>query len=238
MKRLISFTLAGTALVALAACSETAQRDDDMTAQTETQDSNAMMEDSSEILSNDYLAITRFEVPAGASLPEHQGQPRVIYSLDDYTLQWREGDAEETTRSWKAGDIHAHEGLPHSLTNMGETPAQFLVIVRSETALPESAASAEDVADSDPQDAKVLHDESGMRIVRVDLAPGASTPTHSGGPRAIYALDDYTIDWTVGDAAPETKSWSAGDVHWHDADTHSMTNSGSTTASFLVIEPK
>lgn len=209
-----------------------------MTAQTETPDSDAAMEYSSEILSNDYLAVTRFEVPAGASLPEHQGKARVVYSLDDYTLQWREGDAEETTRSWKAGDIHAHEGLPHSLTNMGETPAQFLVIVRSETALPEGAASAEDVADSDPQDAKVLHDEDGLRIVRVDLAPGASTPAHTGGARAIYALDDYSIDWTVGDAAAETKSWSAGDVHWHDADTHSMTNSGSTTASFLIIEPK
>jgi len=238
MNRLVSFTLASTALVTLAACGETAQQDDDMTTQTETQDSNAMMEYSSEILSNDYLATTRFEVPPGASLPEHQGQPRVIYSLDDYTLQWREGDAEETTRNWKAGDIHAHEGLPHSLTNMGETPARFLVIVRSDMALPDSIANTGDVADADPQDAEALYDEDGMRIVRVDLAPGASLPPHDGGPRAIYSLNDYTIDWTVGDAAPETKSWSAGNIHWHDTDKHSMTNSGATTASFLVIEPK
>ncbi len=84
----------------------------------------------------------------------------------------------------------------------------------------------------------ILLDNDWVRVSRVTLAPGADLPDHQGGRRAIYALGDYVISWREGDAAPVPRTWSQGDVHFHNAGRHAMTNTGQTPAIFLVFERK
>ncbi|MDP1570212.1 MAG: hypothetical protein Q8L86_09430 [Vicinamibacterales bacterium] len=68
----------------------------------------------------------------------------------------------------------------------------------------------------------------------VTLAPGQVLPAHSGGPRALYALSDYTIRFTQGGQTSES-SWSVGQAHFHDAGEHSIENIGASEAKFLVV---
>lgn len=84
--------------------------------------------------------------------------------------------------------------------------------------------------------ASVILENEYARVTRVSLPPGASLPTHSGERRVIYSLSDYDVAWT-GEGEPSVqRSWSAGEVHFHDAGDHSLTNTGETNAAFLVLE--
>ncbi len=68
----------------------------------------------------------------------------------------------------------------------------------------------------------------------VTLAPGQALPAHSGGPRAVYALSDFTIRFTQGGQTSEP-TWKAGQAHFHDAGEHTIENIGSSEARFLVV---
>ena len=68
----------------------------------------------------------------------------------------------------------------------------------------------------------------------VTLAPGQVLPAHTGGPRAVYALSDYTIRFTQ-DGQTSEPTWKAGQAHFHAAGEHSIENIGTTEAKFLVV---
>jgi quercetin dioxygenase-like cupin family protein len=68
----------------------------------------------------------------------------------------------------------------------------------------------------------------------VTLAPGQVLPAHSGGPRAVYSLSDYTIRFTQGGQTTEP-TWKAGQAHFHEAGEHRIENIGTTEAKFLVV---
>jgi quercetin dioxygenase-like cupin family protein len=68
----------------------------------------------------------------------------------------------------------------------------------------------------------------------VRLAPGQVLPAHAGGPRAIYALSDYTVRFTQ-DGQTTDASWTTGQAHFHAAGEHALENIGSTEAKFLVV---
>lgn len=188
------------------------------------------------LFENDYIRVERFDIAPGQSIAEHEGRKRVIYSLDDYTLQWREEGREETTTKWKAGDVHPHDALRHSLTNVGDTPAQFLVFERKEAALPASSTpTLPDATDSDSDHSALLFFNDDFLVMRVSLEPGEMQPTHEGGYRAIYSLTDYVLNWQEGDAPAVQKAWKAGQVHFHEPGSHSAENAGDTTASWLVV---
>jgi quercetin dioxygenase-like cupin family protein len=95
----------------------------------------------------------------------------------------------------------------------------------------------EDIVAAHPEHAKVAFENDQVKAVVFSLKPGDALPLHKGGPRAIYALSDYTIEWTEGGQVSE-KSWSQGDVHWHDAVDHAIKNTGESDALYLVVSRK
>lgn len=74
-----------------------------------------------------------------------------------------------------------------------------------------------------------------MTVHEIRLAPGASTPTHEGNPRWVYAMTAYTLRYE-GDGRPRERSFRPGDLHAHlDAGPHAVRNVGGTDAHFLVF---
>ncbi|MDR9367194.1 MAG: hypothetical protein RI575_17805 [Balneolaceae bacterium] len=76
------------------------------------------------------------------------------------------------------------------------------------------------------------------RVVMVSLQPGQKLASHDGAERLIYSLTDYTIEWIVNGESEGEKTWSTGDVHVHEADTHTAVNNGSERADWLALVRK
>ena len=99
---------------------------------------------------------------------------------------------------------------------------------------PPAAEPVADIAAAAPDHVSVVLENEWTRVMRFTLEPGSELPRHDGSDRAIYALSDYTIEWTEGDEAPMEKSWTAGQAHWHTGGPHAARNNGSSVAQFLV----
>ena len=184
----------------------------------------------SELYAGDYVRVIEFTLPPGAALPAHEGKRRLVYSLNDYVLEWREGDGPIEEKTWSAGAVHAHEALAHQARNLGETTAEFLIVERLGAPLPETPP-----VDPKASGPPAVYTDSHFRVRRVRLAPGESVESHAGTYRAIYSLSDYTLSWQS-NGATETKRWSKGQAHWHGPDEHAVSNVGESPAEWVVIE--
>jgi quercetin dioxygenase-like cupin family protein len=197
----------------------------------------AAAEHVSVVLENDWGRVMRFTLEPGSELPRHDASDRAIYALSDYTIEWTEGDETPTEKSWTAGEAHWHAGGPHAVRNTGSSVAEFLIIERTGSELPAEAQAADEAqaGPSSPEHGRTLLDNEAVSVAEVALEPGQSTGRHWGGYRLIYALSDYTIQWTEGDAEPIEVSWSEGQAHWHQPAEHVAENTGDTPARYLVV---
>ncbi len=189
------------------------------------------------VFENDYVRAMEVRLEPGEEQPVHEGAPRVIYSLSDYTINWTENGIDEGAKSWEAGDAHWHDAGPHAAENTGATTAEYLVVARTKATLPECdlANLAEDVNQAAPDYSEILLENEHVRVTAVQLPAGASIPEHAGINRVIYALSDYQIDYTSNREGSGAKALRQGEAHWHEACRHSLTNTGETEARFLVI---
>ena len=80
-----------------------------------------------------------------------------------------------------------------------------------------------------------LFDNPYLEVMRVELQPGRALPPHEGEGRVVYALSDYTIRFQQ-DGQEMERSFSQGDVHYHQPGVHTVENVGSTAAEFVVFE--
>lgn len=101
----------------------------------------------------------------------------------------------------------------------------------------EEVEVVEDVLKAAPDKASTVFANDFVRLDMFTLEPGEVLPLHKGGPRAVYALSDYTIKWTEGDRVSE-KTWRRGDAHWHDAVAHAVDNIGDSDATYLTVTRK
>jgi len=185
------------------------------------------------LFSNDYVSVSRLALAPGEELPMHSGNARVVYSLSDYTIRWTE-DGETEENSWREGEVHAHEALEHAIKNTGTTIADLLIVSRSDAALP-VIDNADDAAAVPGGYAAVIADLEDVRVLRVALPSGAEQPLHAGAPRIVYSLNDYSVVLkTPGDEGREV-DLATGSVHWHDAGSHAVVNSGDDTARFVIF---
>ncbi len=193
-------------------------------------------EHASIVFENDYVRAVLFELEPSKELPLHQGEPRLVYSLSDYTINWTE--AGETSKvSWRTGDAHWHEAGPHAAKNTGTSAARFLVVSRKATPLPDvgDRAFAQDAAVVDTAHTDVVFENDHVRLSKVSIPVGESQPLHQGANRLIYTLSSYDIAYVSDQMDTVTTSFEAGSAHWHSADEHAVENAGTTPADFLVI---
>ena len=189
-------------------------------------------------LQNAAVDVHRVRLPAGASIPPHEGGDRVVYALSDYALRLTtDGNVDE--RSFAEGDVHAHAAGVHAVENAGGAEAEFLVFERRGGALPEAAAEDDTAVPTPGPGAtdRVVFDGDVAEVHRVTLEPGAELPPHRGYARAVYALSGYTVEFT-GPGGTREQRFEAGEAHYHDPGDHTVENAGDTVAEFLVVEFK
>ncbi len=99
-------------------------------------------------------------------------------------------------------------------------------------------AKAQDPAKVDPKHYKVLFNNQYVRILDVDQKPGEKAPMHSHPKHAVYSLTASTLKFTSPDGKTRTVTSKAGQVVWHNAETHMAENTGKTESHALDIELK
>ncbi len=115
--------------------------------------------------------------------------------------------------------------------------AGLLLLVAA--AVVSSIAVADDAVTVAPTIYKVLVENERVRVLDVNVKPGETVPFHSHPDYSIYVVEGGTGRFfsAPGDTgvAVELK---AGAAMWHDAETHSVKNTGKTTVHVVVTELK
>jgi quercetin dioxygenase-like cupin family protein len=105
------------------------------------------------------------------------------------------------------------------------------------TAFPLCAA-AQDMAVTAGKDAKVLLDNEKVRVLEINIAPGASTGMHSHGDNIVYYVTGGKATQTMGDGTSKERTSQPGEVMWSGPVTHDTKNTGTKPTKALVIELK
>lgn len=81
-----------------------------------------------------------------------------------------------------------------------------------------------------------VHETPTAVVHRIDLPAEETIGPHEGGDRVIYSLSSYTLQYEEGETEGTERSFAPGEVHFHAGGVHSVTNTGTETASYLVFE--
>lgn len=189
------------------------------------------------LLENDIVRATRVELAPGDSLIPHEDGARVVYALTPYTVRF-EQDGKIMDETLVAGDVHSHTAGRHGLVNTGTTPAEFVVFERLEgTSLPAAQDAPSGIPDAAGTTNALAFSDADAEVHRVTLQPGAALPPHLGYARLLYSLNGYTVE-TGGAGEGRERAFTAGEVHYHAAGDHTVENTGSSVAEFIVVEFK
>lgn len=185
---------------------------------------------------NEFVHVHAIDLPSGEGLSPHEGGPRVIYTLAPYRVAF-DTDGMSETASFSAGEVHEHDAGVHTVENVGDSTASFVIFERREAALPSAGPEGETAVPSPSEGAeeRVVFEGGHAQVHRVTLDPGARLPEHRGHARAIHSLNSYTVEFT-GDSGTREQSFERGDAHYHDPGEHTVVNVGDGAAEFLLVE--
>ena len=71
--------------------------------------------------------VLRVALPSGAEQPLHAGAPRIVYSLNDYSVVFKTPDDDGRDVDLSTGSVHWHEAGPHAVLNSGDDTARFVI---------------------------------------------------------------------------------------------------------------
>ena len=191
------------------------------------------------ILENDFVRVAEFALSPGDSLPTHFGRNRAVYTLTDFQARFTSDGAGHVIDNTK-GTVHWHPAQEHSLANIGETEALFVVAERKGSRLLEAPIKGEDQETSHvaPEHSRVLFENEFVRVAEFDIAPGENVPSHQGTSRIMYTVTPARLKFQSDRFGEHEDDFQQGEAHWHDLDTHSVTNVGENEAIFMVFEWK
>ena len=101
-----------------------------------------------------------------------------------------------------------------------------------------ATAKAQDPTKVDPAHYKVIFNNEQVRIVDVRHKPGEKSHMHSHPNHVIYEFTGGTMKSTLPDGKTNTATFKAGQVVWHNAETHTVENVGKNEIHALDIELK
>lgn len=79
------------------------------------------------IFENAHARVSHISIPAGESIPEHEGLYRLVYSLADYSIRYSSDVIDTVEGEFETGDFHWHAPDVHRVENIGEEFAEYLV---------------------------------------------------------------------------------------------------------------
>ena len=105
----------------------------------------------------------------------------------------------------------------------------------SDDTTPADPKPASDLAALNNEHAETPHETAYAHVHRVNLPAGEEIAPHEGGPRVIYSLSGYTLQFETDGTATE-RTFESGMVHDHAGGVHSVANTGDQPASFIAFE--
>ena len=99
-------------------------------------------------------------------------------------------------------------------------------------------AYAQDPVKVDPAHYKVILNNKQVRVMEFHMKPGEKVPMHSHPNHVIYSQTGGTMKFTMADGKTNTPTLKAGQVVWHDAETHTVENVGKKESHGLDLERK
>ncbi len=201
---------------------------------------SSMVDGRQTIFENEYATVVKVSLLPGDSLETHRAEQRVIYSLSDYSIDWKERGENVGTKTWKKGEAYFHDDGEHAARNNGTTTAEWLVFTKKNAQLPDCDKNTieNDVNSVSPEYADVLFDNDEFKITEVTLPKGAEIPMHSGINRIIYSLTDYKIAYESDREGVTEKQFRSDEVHWHEPCMHRLEKISDTEAKYIVVSFK
>lgn len=186
------------------------------------------------LFQNEYVRVVEVTLAKGEKLPPHDSGNRLIYSLTKYSLKYSWGDR-STIEKRKAGEIHFHPSGIHSEENAGPEKVSFLLIERTDTALPAVTIEGEDMAKMSPSNTKVIFDRDMAKVFQVTLPPRDAVGMHLGLHRIIYGVTGYDLKVKGADGAEVRVSGKKASIRWETPSLHSVENPTGGVAKLLVF---
>ena len=186
---------------------------------------------------NEFVRVLDVTVPAGdATLWHVHRNDNVVVTLGGASLRLEKIGAPTSEVQWKPGDVNFGKATyTHRAINIGTTTFHNLTIE-----LLKSPGVAANQASESAARQPILENDR-VRVYRVALEPGQSTPVHTHSlPGLAVSLFTSEIEVTTkGKATPDRLTLPAGDVRWRaGAVTHSIKNVGQTVFVGVDIELK
>lgn len=102
-----------------------------------------------------------------------------------------------------------------------------------------ATAAAQDMVQAAGKAAKVVLENERVRVIEIEVEPGASTGVHShAGDQLVVFLSGGQATQTNADGSTRTMDRKPGEVAWSGPVTHDTRNSGKQKVHTLVIELK
>lgn len=196
-------------------------------------------------LENKYVRVFNVEVPPHtATLLHHHGHDYVFVTLGASEIENDvEGKAPVTLKLQDAEVRSVDGNFSHVARNLSDHPFRNVTI---ELLRDEQSRNSPGPKWDEERGVNVLeggtHDilfvKDGARVSDVQLQPGASFPKHTHpGPYLLVAVTDLHLRSAVAGKTPTTIDTKSGSLSWvPDASTHSVTNTGSQPARFILVE--
>jgi beta-alanine degradation protein BauB len=159
---------------------------------------------------NDQVRVVRFVIPPGATTAQHDHPNSVIVVLTNCDGRVTAPDGKTAETHGKAGSATWRNALRHTFENVGNQPAEGLVV---EPKGPGNAAWTPPPRDSvktAPETHKLEFENDQVRVVRVHYEPGEKAPMHDHPDQVQIWLTDADIPIKMPDGKTQVdhvKSW-------------------------------
>lgn len=189
------------------------------------------------VLENEYVRVFKVEVPPHAQTLIHRHDHDYVFvTLGDSEVENTVTGKPPVQLKLKDGDARfLMGGFSHTARNLSDQPFRNVTI---EFLRNNQHAPAVDYAASPSPAQKVLFIQNGVRVSEILLAPGASIPKHEHAtPHLVVAISDLNLRSDIEGKPPAEIHQKSEDIKWIPGGfTHTLTNTGTTEARFVIIE--
>ncbi len=193
-------------------------------------------------IENKYVRVFQVEVPPKApTLMHHHAHDYIFVTLGNSEIENDvEGKAPVTVKLQDGEARFVPGNFSHVAKNLSDQPFRNVTIELLQDKQPHDAKWDQergvDVLEGGTRD--VLFVKDGARVSDIQLQPGASYPKHTHpGPYLLVAVTELHLRSDVPGRKPTNIDAKSGALSWvPDRTTHSVTNTGSQPARFILVE--
>lgn len=201
------------------------------------------------VFENEYVELLKISLAPGEALSPHKAQAGAVYALRDAELEVKRGDQKYFDKMFK-DRAYWQDSTVMSVKNVGNEKAEYLKVIRKESALPENLFDyylemAEDSHQETALETTSVFENDRIRVLVVNLVPGNpnipgnTTKRDHGLAKLIYPLVPCSLKHYDSSGKTQTeKSFRAGEAFWDAAGPQQFQNIGSEKAQLLVFEFK